>query len=104
AEIDGSAFYASLRANGNQYGPRFRRITSIRRVGEHALAEISSAPSTTEGAFRAIDPTLLDAMTQMLAPFVIDRGRTFVLRGIDRLELSTLDFPVTLACCASLRD
>jgi polyketide synthase 12 len=77
-----SDFYGRLRANGNQYGPAFQRVTSLWRRGDEVLGKLR-APS-------------LDAAVQLLAPFVMDEGRTFVLRSIERVEVYDRDLPGTL--------
>ena len=51
-----------------------------------------------------LDPRLLDSMTQLMASFVMDSGRTFILRSIDSIELRDLEFPSTLWGQATLLD
>ena len=48
-------------------------------------------------------PTLVDSITQLLAIFVIEKGQTFILDSIDRIEILTIDFPETLWARATLR-
>lgn len=86
---DAHRFYALLERNGNQYGPAFRRVSWIWRDGPRALARVA-----TRGD--GLHPCVIDALTQVLAFFVIDRGRTVVLRSIDRVELAEGDVPDTL--------
>jgi FkbH-like protein/FkbM family methyltransferase len=99
--IESDRFYSDVRAHGNQYGPHFRCVSSIWRAGNQSLSSLSrpSAQSEPEG----VRCRLLDAMTQTLAPFMMSRGRTFVLHSIDRIEIANLDFPSTLWCHATLR-
>jgi FkbH-like protein/FkbM family methyltransferase len=78
-------FYARLRANGNQYGSEFQVLSSIRTRGDECLAQIRTAENR-----------VIDAAVQLLAPFVIDEGRTFVLRSIERIEVHDFDLPATL--------
>nr|AFB69908.1 OciA [uncultured bacterium] len=75
-------FYGRLRANGNQYGPAFQRVTSLWRRGDEILGKLRT-PS-------------LDAAVQLLAPFIMEEGRTFVLRSIERVEVYAPEFPETL--------
>jgi FkbH-like protein/FkbM family methyltransferase len=109
--IDAELFYQKLRDNGNQYGPRFQRISSLWRTGNQVLGKIShvsplknagetEVPGTNAGL--ETGTALLDAMTQMLAPFMMARGRTFVLRAIECVEFTSLEFPDTLWCQAML--
>ena len=98
--IDSERFYKELRANGNQYGPRFQGVSSIWRAGNEALSKLSWRRRESE--FHCLHPTLLDAMTQMLAPFMMAGGRTFILRSIERMEIASLEFPDTLWCHATL--
>ncbi len=98
--IDSGDFYKKLRDNGNQYGPQFQRASSIWHAGNESLGMISGRHVTIQSHRQCI---LLDSMTQMLAPFMMARGRTFVLRSIDRIEIADLNFPDTLWCHAKLR-
>src|SRR4029077_16496848 len=100
--IDSERFYKALRDNGNQYGPRFQCVSSIWRAGNQSLGRLSSPPHAESGP-QGVRPTLLDSMTQMLGPFMMARGRTFVLKSIERIEIANLNFPKTLWCHATLR-
>src|SRR3984893_3798180 len=94
--IDSERFYQELRDNGNQYGPRFQCVSSIWRAGNQSLGGVSSARAENEP--RSLRPTLLDSMTQVLASFMMARGRTFILRSIERIEMASLNFPNPLWC------
>lgn len=94
--IDSERFYKELRDNGNQYGPRFQCVSSIWRAGNQSLGRLFSAPAENEP--RSLRPTLLDAMTQLLASFMMARGRTFILRSMERIEIADLNFPNPLWC------
>ena len=98
--IDSERFYRELRDNGNQYGPRFRCVSSIWRAGNHCLGRLSWRPA--EGEPHCLHPALLDSMTQMLAPFMMARGKTFILRSIEHIEIADLNFPDALWCYATL--
>ena len=98
--IDSERFYRELRDNGNQYGPRFRCVSSIWRAGNQSLGRLSWRRAESEP--HCLHPTLLDSMTQMLAPFMMAGGRTFILRSIERIEIADLNFPDTLWCHATL--
>src|SRR6202158_3315246 len=98
--IDSERFYKELRDNGNQYGPRFRCVSSIWRAGNQSLGKLSWP--RTESEPHCQRPTLLDSMTQLLAPFMMGRDRTFILRSIERIEIANLNFPNTLWCHATL--
>jgi FkbH-like protein/FkbM family methyltransferase len=82
--IDAGQFYNTLRENGNQFGPSFQKVSSIWRCGGQSLGKLCVAHQHTQ---------LLDAMTQLLGPFVMDEGRTFVLQSIDKLEVTSIDYP-----------
>ncbi|HLM79960.1 MAG TPA: FkbM family methyltransferase [Terriglobales bacterium] len=99
--VNSDRFYKDLRDNGNQYGPRFRCVSSIWRAGNQSLGKVSWQHS--DGEAYSLRPALLDSMTQVLAPFMMAQGRTFVLRSIDRIEIASLNFPATLWCHATLR-
>jgi FkbH-like protein/FkbM family methyltransferase len=98
--IDSGRFYQELRDNGNQYGPRFQCVSSIWRAGNQSLGKLSSASAESEPY--SLRPTLLDSMTQLLASFMLARGRTFILRSIERIEIADLNFPNPLWCHGTL--
>jgi len=99
-QIDSERFYRELRDNGNQYGPRFRCVSSIWRSGNHSLGKLSWRGAESEP--HCLHPALLDSMTQVLAPFMMAGGRTFILHSIGRIEITDLNFPDTLWCHATL--
>jgi FkbH-like protein/FkbM family methyltransferase len=100
---DADRFYGKLRANGNQYGPAFQTIRSIWRAGDEALASVHAPyPGPTCG-LGALPPVLLDAMTQVLAVFLVDEGKPFVLRSIGELRLTRHDLPEALWVHARLQ-
>ena len=92
AVIEPEQFYKTLRTNGNQYGPRFQNVSSIWRAGDQSLGRLSVARQDRHG----LHPSLLDSMTQLLAPFVMEKGKTFILRSIDKIEVTDVNFPDTL--------
>ena len=94
--IDSGSFYAKLRHNGNQYGPTFQRISSIWRAGDQCLGRLSVARPDGDVESHAVHPSVLDSMTQVLAPFVMEQGKTFILRSIDMVELAGGALPETL--------
>ncbi len=80
-----SDFYARLRENGNQYGPHFQLLSSIQTRSGECLAQIRTAENR-----------VIDAAVQLLAAFVMDEGRAFVLRSIERIEVYDFELPATL--------
>jgi len=94
--IDSEQFYKRLRENGNQYGPRFQNISSIWRASDQSLGRLSVAREHREGGPHYLHPSLLDSMTQLLAPFTMEKGKTFILRSIEKVELTNVNFPDTL--------
>ena len=94
--IDSEEFYKKLRENGNHYGPRFQNVSSIWRVGDHSLGRLSVAVHDREIEPHYLHPSLLDSMTQLLAPFIMEKGKTFILRSIEKIEVTDLNFPDTL--------
>ena len=103
AAIDAEQFYRQLRANGNQYGPGFQRISSIWRAGDQALAQLSADRRDAERGWPGLPPSLLDAVTQVLASLVMDRGKTFILRSIDQMVVTEGELPDRLWGHAVLR-
>ena len=91
--IDSEQFYKTLRENGNQYGPRFQNVSSIWRAGDQSLGRLSVARQDRE---IGLHPSLLDSMTQLLAPFIMEKGKTFILRSIEKIEVTDVNFPDTL--------
>lgn len=76
-------FYSQSRGNGNQYGPHFQTLSDIRRSGLDLAGRFADA----EGS---LTPPLLDAPSQLLSAFTLDRGRTFILQSIERLIVGAL--------------
>ena len=95
AVIDSEQFYKKLRGNGNQYGPRFQHVSSIWRAGDQSLGKLAVA---RRGEIEPchLHPSLLDSVTQLLAPFAMAEGKTFILRSIGKVELTDVNFPDTL--------
>jgi FkbH-like protein/FkbM family methyltransferase len=96
AVIDSEQFYKTLNENGNKYGPRFRNVSSIWQAGDQCLGRLSVARQDREIEPHGLHPSLLDSITQLLAPFIVDRGKTFILRSIEKLEVTDVNFPDTL--------
>ncbi|HMJ66305.1 MAG TPA: FkbM family methyltransferase, partial [Candidatus Binatia bacterium] len=96
AVIKSDEFYAKLRENGNHYGPSFQRLSSIWRAGNQSLGKICLGRQNSEIGTQSLDPSLLDSMAQLLASFVLDNGKTFILRSIEKLEILNTHFPDTL--------
>ena len=94
--IDSEQFYKTLRENGNQYGPRFQNVSSIWRAGDQSLGRLSVARQDREIEPHYLHPSLLDSMTQLLAPFIMEQGKTFILRSIEKVEVRDVNFPDTL--------
>ena len=94
--IDSEQFYKTLRENGNQYGPRFQNVSSIWRAGDQSLGRLSVACQDREIEPHYLHPSLLDSMTQLLAPFIMEKGKTFILRSIEKIEVRDVNFPDTL--------
>ena len=96
AVIEPEQFYKTLRENGNQYGPRFQNVSSIWRAGDQSLGRLSVARQDRAIEPHYLHPSLLDSMTQLLAPFIMEKGKTFILRSIDKVEVTDVNFPDTL--------
>src|SRR6185436_6776422 len=91
AVIDSECLYRQLRENGNQYGPDFQKVSSIWRLPDELLGKISVATQNGE-----MDASFLDAITQLLAPFILENGRTFVLRSIEKIDIAERNLPPML--------
>jgi FkbH-like protein/FkbM family methyltransferase len=96
SSIEAEQFYGALRSNGNQYGPHFRHVSKIWRSGDEVLGKIDFVPDGGGGGRGFLNARFLDAVTQVLAAFVIDTGKTFVLQAIERVETFDADFPDVL--------
>jgi len=101
--IGADGFYRRLRQNGNQYGLGFQRAVSIWRVGNQSLASVAAEQRDAEWELLGLDPSLLDAITQVLASTVIERGKTFVLRSIEKVAVIDAEFPDRLWVHAALQ-
>jgi len=100
--MDPKRFYGTLRENGNEYGPSFQNVSSVWRTGDQSLGKITVARRHRESASHVVHPGVLDAITQLMAPFVEGRGKAFALRSIERLEVIDVNFPDTLWAHATL--
>ncbi len=100
--IDGEKFYRQLRLNGNQYGPRFQHLSAIWRSEDQALGKVS-VPNNQQQGEHYLHPTLIDSITQLLAAFTIEKGQTFILESIDRIEIRETTFPEALWARATRR-
>ncbi len=94
--ISAEDFYARLRENGNQYGPRFQGLSEIWRSEDQALGRLSARPNESGRQERAVHLLLLDSIVQLLAAFRIEAGKTFLLKSIGRIEFQRADLPETL--------
>jgi FkbH-like protein/FkbM family methyltransferase len=95
-------FYRALRANGNQYGPQFQSLDAVWWVGDHVLGRLSLPRIQGDVRRDYLFPALVDSIIQLQARFIIDKGRTFVLKSIDRMEIHETDLPDTLWSLATL--
>jgi FkbH-like protein/FkbM family methyltransferase len=96
AVIESDEFYKTLRENGNQYGPRFQNVSSIWRAGDESLGRLCVAREHRQNGSHCLHPSLLDSVTQLLAPFTMEKGKAYILRSIEKVELADADFPDTL--------
>lgn len=96
AVIDSDRFYGKLRENGNQYGPSFQRVVSVWRAGDQSLGKLSVAREHGAIDPHGLHPSVLDSMTQLLASFVMETGKTFMLRSIEQVAVTDVTFPDTL--------
>ena len=101
--IGAAPFYQTLREGANQYGPSFQRVAAVWRAGDECLGRLVARSGQGAPAAHHVHPGLLDSMTQLLAPFVAETGRTFMLRSIDRVLVTSVDFPETLWAHAIVR-
>jgi FkbH-like protein/FkbM family methyltransferase len=82
-------FYRKLRANGNQYGPQFQILAAIHRSGAKITGRFADAPVHPAEGECLLSPPLLDAASQLLSASTLDGGRTFILRSIEHLRVSS---------------
>lgn len=99
--LNAERVYSKLKEHGNEYGPAFRKITTLWRSGNECMAKLRTAALPELAWSYHLDPTLLDGVTQTLASLVVE-GKTFVLESIERVELHKPDLPDTLFVHASL--
>ena len=99
--IDVRHFYGKLRANGNQYGPSFQTLSSIWLESNNYLGEIS-VNCVQKNYDHVLPPTVLDSVTQLLANSILEEGKPFVLRSIDRIDILDANLPNRLFACATM--
>jgi len=100
--INRDEFYGALRANGNQYGPHFQHLDALWRVGDQVLGRLSVPRIKGQVGQHSLLPTLVDSIVQLQSAFILDKGRTFVLRSIDQIEIHEFDLPHTLWALATV--
>ena len=93
AVIDSEQLYKTLRENGNQYGSCFQKISSIWRYGDQSLGRISVPSQHGEIERHGLHMILVDSMTQLLAYFITEKSKTFILRSIEKVEITDANFP-----------
>src|SRR5438132_775710 len=91
-----AALFKGLRENGNQYGPQFQNLSAVWRSGAQALGRLSVPIGQTEAGRHFLHPALVDSITQLLSAFIVEKGKTFVLRSIERIEILDVKFTDTL--------
>ncbi len=89
---DGRTFYEKLRQNGNQYGPHFQNVSEVWRSGSDVLGKIAIPSDLSKTERSALHPIIIDSITQLLGTFTLERGATYILKSIDRIEISEHDF------------
>lgn len=94
--IDSQHFYRQLREGGNQYGPAFQHVLSVSRAGEQVLGTLSVPRGHDTFEPDVSRPIFLDAATQLLAAFNIEKRQTFILRSIESIEIAGVNPPATL--------
>jgi FkbH-like protein/FkbM family methyltransferase len=87
------AFYKRLRENGNDYGPCFQTLQRIWRIGNEALGLLHVSADVCSSASYNLNPIMLDGLAQLLSVFLLDRGQTFILQGIEEIDLFRTKFP-----------
>ena len=75
-------FYGQSRGNGNQYGPHFQTLAGIWRSGAQLAGQFADGDAS-------LSPPSLDAASQLLSAFTLDRGRTFILKSIEHMVLGS---------------
>jgi FkbH-like protein/FkbM family methyltransferase len=85
-----------LRENGNHYGPSFQNVSAIWLADSECLGRLKVVSPHERIEHHVIHPTLLDSLTQLMAPFIMERGKPFVLRAIEKVEIRDVNFPETL--------
>ncbi|MFT3868858.1 MAG: FkbM family methyltransferase [Nibricoccus sp.] len=99
---DQTGYYEQLAKNGNQYGPEFQIVQKVWRNGPEALGQLAM-PIAKPGQIHQLHPILLDGVAQLLASFSIAGGSTFILRGMEKLEIFDLAFSGSVWVRARLR-
>ena len=86
--VQRAAFYTELRAGGNDYGPTFRTLDHIRRLGDEACALVRGGSMVRQDLpGRPAHPVLLDAAVQLVAAAAGLAGRPFVWAGCARIRV-----------------
>jgi FkbH-like protein/FkbM family methyltransferase len=100
--IQAQEFYERLRLNGNQYGPHFQQVVRVWLSGTEALGELRLPQAEVDSGRPAVHPAVMDCVTQVLSALVLQRGRTFILRSVESIEMPEVRFPETLWAHATM--
>ncbi|WP_327139777.1 type I polyketide synthase [Nocardia sp. NBC_01327] len=87
-ELDPELFYAALAARGLQYGPAFRRVTSVRASADAVVATVDGTIVTGSG--HLAHPAVVDAAMQTVALLFADASLgegAMVPVGVDGVRL-----------------
>ena len=85
--IESDAFYQSLNNNGNQYGPGYQAITQYSYSSNEALAAVKLPEQAKDVSGFHLHPVILDACIQAVIASQLASGQTFVLTGIEGIDL-----------------
>ena len=100
--IDSEGFYKKLHTNGNQYGPSFQNLSKIWLSGDEALGAYSLSEIFDNDSLYFMHPTLLDSITQLVSVFVLENGKTFILKSIDEIVIFDSDVKGSIWAHAAL--
>jgi FkbH-like protein/FkbM family methyltransferase len=90
---DRAGFYQRLRENGNQYGPHFQNLRQVWCSGGEALGRLRVSRNASGTKGNHLDPIMMDSVVQLLSAFSLDLGRTFILKGIETIQILNSAIP-----------
>lgn len=93
--LDQETVYRRLCENENEYGPAFQGIQQAWLTGGETIARFQLPDAAPLLDLALPHPVTLDCSAHLLALLFLDQQKTFILQGLDEIEISPKGLPPT---------